>query len=194
MKSNGLRSRHQRRLRPTAPRGRTRAGHGLGREHGLLCRLRLHAPARLGRRATELVRHAATRPRPSSTVTKLCSPPPSVHTDLADPHRSDALFSAVTGPRPLPMRLAPGLAWPRAAGRRRLLRCAPARPQATRRPPAATGPLRLAGLSRVEHEKEERRTALAYCCSMMGKQTMRRGGCTQLPQVSEEAEKLGEPL
>ena len=29
---------------------------------------------------------------------------------------------------------------------------------------------------------------------MMGKQTMRRGGCTQLPQVSEEAEELGEPL
>ena len=126
MKSNGLRSRHQRRrpgrridrrLRPTAPRGQTRAGHGPGREHGLLCRLRLrlHAPARLGRRATELVRHAATRPRPSSTVAKLCSPPPSVHMDLADPHRSDALFSAVTGPRPLPMHLAPGLAWPRAA-------------------------------------------------------------------------------
>ena len=99
MKSNGLRSRHQRRrpgrridrrLRPTAPRGRTRAGHGPGREHGLLCRLRLHAPARLGRRATELVRHAATRPRPSSTVAKLCSPPPSVHMHLADPHRSDA--------------------------------------------------------------------------------------------------------
>ena len=112
IKSNGLRSRHQRRrpgcridrrLRPTAPRGRTRAGHGPGREHGLLCRLRLHAPARLGRRAIELVRHAATRPRPSSTVAKLCSPPPSVHMDLADPHRSDALFSAVTGPRPLAM-------------------------------------------------------------------------------------------
>jgi len=118
IKSNGLRSRHQRRrpgrridrrLHPTAPRGRTRAG------HGLLCRLRLrlHAPARLGRRATELVRHAATRP--SSTAAKLCSPPPSEHMDLADPHRSDALFSAVTGPRPLPMHLAPGLAWPRAA-------------------------------------------------------------------------------
>ena len=103
---------------PPSPYSSARADPGRPwprREHGLLCRLRLHAPARLGRRATELVRHAATRPRPSSTVAKLCSPPPSVHTDLADPHRSDALFSAVTGPRPLPMRLAPGLAWPRAA-------------------------------------------------------------------------------